>query len=129
MPLQYVADKSQCNTINCDLGDNSLSIKTTSPYFEAGYSEITEVNKSEVFRVEANFPVSYPEGTFEFSIKFDSGGYKNEIISKGYLSGINEISSIEQYFYVPPFGQVSGEATIDVFIPGWGIANYKILIK
>ena len=81
--LPQSLDRSECEP-DCDLKDGSLTIKfTTEDYL----NEITEITKGDVFRVQANFPSSYPEGYFEFTIKYDSNGYENEITSKGYISG------------------------------------------
>lgn len=124
--LPQTLERSECEP-NCDLGDGSLTIEVST--IEDRFDYIEEVTKESVIRVHASFPSSNPDGTFEFVIKFDSGGYQNELISRGKLSGVNTIGGVEQYFYLPPFGQITGDATIEVFIPGWGLSTKTILVK
>lgn len=91
--------------------------------------KIKETTQGEVIKVHSKFQESYPEGTYIFYIKPDTGGYENAMIFTGKHSGLNKISGTYASFYIPKIGQITGNAKIYVYIPGFGVGITSIKIK
>jgi hypothetical protein len=98
-------------------------------YSADGSGPILESGKNSTIRVQASFDLSRPKGTFIFYLKPESGGYKNALFATGYLGGENEISGIDQYFYIPDFGQMSGQARVFVYIPEHGAGEATLTVR
>lgn len=95
---------------------------------ETDSEEIDTASQGDVIKVHANFDMSYPEGTYIFYIRPDTGAYENAMIAKGRLSGTNKLSGLYASFYIPRLGQITGTAKIFVYVPGQGVGSTSINI-